>query len=74
MKAIKACLPALATLIQHSDKEVLADTCWALSYITDGANNQIQEVVDMPGIHFMIFINAFDFFESICIISNGQAS
>ncbi|KAI8792170.1 importin subunit alpha-1-like [Biomphalaria glabrata] len=50
MKAIKACLPALATLIQHSDREVLADTCWAFSYITDGANNQIQEVVDMPGV------------------------
>lgn len=50
MKAIKACLPALASLIQHSDKEVLADTCWAFSYITDGANNQIQEVVDMQGV------------------------
>ncbi|KAH9490909.1 Importin subunit alpha-1 [Bulinus truncatus] len=50
MKAIKACLPALTTLIQHSDREVLADTCWAFSYITDGANNQIQEVVDMPGV------------------------
>ncbi|GFO03692.1 importin subunit alpha [Plakobranchus ocellatus] len=50
MKAIKACLPALSALVQHTDKEVLADTCWALSYITDGANNQIQEVVDLPGV------------------------
>ncbi|GFR97834.1 importin subunit alpha, partial [Elysia marginata] len=50
MKAIQACLPALSSLVHHSDKEVLADTCWALSYITDGANNQIQEIVDLPGI------------------------
>ncbi|CAG5131546.1 unnamed protein product [Candidula unifasciata] len=50
MKAIQACLPALRALIQHPDREVLADTCWALSYITDGANQQIQEVVDLPGV------------------------
>ncbi|BFZ25262.1 hypothetical protein BsWGS_28301 [Bradybaena similaris] len=50
MKAIQACLPALRSLIQHPDREVLADTCWALSYITDGANQQIQEVVDLPGV------------------------
>lgn len=50
MKAIKSVLPALSKLIQHTDKEVLADTCWALSYITDGANTQIQEVVDLPGV------------------------
>jgi len=50
MKAIKSVLPALSTLIQHTDKEVLADACWALSYITDGANTQIQEIVELPGV------------------------
>ncbi|XP_005106042.1 importin subunit alpha-1 [Aplysia californica] len=50
MKAIKSVLPALSALIQHADKEVLADGCWAFSYITDGANIQIQEIVDRPGV------------------------
>ncbi|BFZ09482.1 hypothetical protein BsWGS_12520 [Bradybaena similaris] len=50
MKTIKAILPALRTLIHHTDEGVLADTCWALSYVTDGTNNQIQDVVELPGV------------------------
>lgn len=44
-EAIRECLPALAQLIHHTDKEVVADACWALSYLTDGSNEQIEEVV-----------------------------
>jgi hypothetical protein len=42
---VKAALPALARLIHSQDEEVLTDACWALSYLSDGTNDKIQEVI-----------------------------
>ena len=42
----KQALPTLARLIQTSDEEVLTDACWALSYLSDGENDHIQEVIN----------------------------
>ncbi|GAB4816813.1 hypothetical protein N2152v2_003859 [Parachlorella kessleri] len=42
---VKQALPALARLIHSQDEEVLTDGCWALSYLSDGTNDKIQEVI-----------------------------
>jgi len=33
-------------LIYSTDEEVLTDACWALSYLSDGPNDRIQQVID----------------------------
>lgn len=40
--ALRELLPALNVLVHHTDTNVLVDTVWALSYLTDGGNEQIQ--------------------------------
>ena len=39
-------LPVLARLIHSSDNEVVIDASWALSYISDGSEENIQAVID----------------------------
>lgn len=46
VKTIQEILPALNVLIMHSDINILVDTVWAISYLTDGGNDQIQMVIE----------------------------
>lgn len=46
IQTIKDILPALNVLIHHTDINILVDTVWALSYLTDAGNEYIQMVID----------------------------
>lgn len=43
---IQPALPVLAKLVYMLDDEVLIDACWAISYLSDGANDKIQAVIE----------------------------
>lgn len=38
-------IPALTSLLQNDDDDVLSDSLWGLCYITDGSNEQVDAVV-----------------------------
>ena len=41
-------------LAQHDDLEVKVDACWALSFLADGPQNQIQAVIDSGIIPYLV--------------------
>ena len=43
---VRVLIPYIAQLVQVDDEQILIDAAWALSYLTDGENEQIQEVID----------------------------
>lgn len=43
---VSIALTTLAQLIFNTDEEVLTDSCWALSYLSDGPNEKIQAVIE----------------------------
>lgn len=45
-QTILPALPVLAKLVYSLDDEVLIDACWAISYLSDGANDKIQAVIE----------------------------
>ncbi|KAK2180818.1 hypothetical protein NP493_425g04036 [Ridgeia piscesae] len=54
IETIQEILPALCSLIHHTDTNILVDTVWALSYLTDGGNEQIQLVIDTGIVPYLV--------------------
>ncbi|NWR76723.1 IMA5 protein, partial [Centropus unirufus] len=46
LDAVKKMLPVLICLMKHEDRDIISDSCWAVSYLTDSSNDRIQIVVD----------------------------
>jgi len=44
---VSKCLPIVAQLLYSADEEILTDACWALSYLSDGPNENIQAVINV---------------------------
>lgn len=53
-ETIRQLLPALGYLITNEDVTILVDTVWALSYLTDAGNEQIQMVIDSHVVHNLV--------------------
>ena len=43
---VKPSLPVLSRLVFSIDDEVLTDSCWALSYLSEGSPERIQSLID----------------------------
>uniref|UniRef100_A0A665VJV5 Karyopherin alpha 1 (importin alpha 5) n=1 Tax=Echeneis naucrates TaxID=173247 RepID=A0A665VJV5_ECHNA len=51
---VSPCLSVLSWLLFVNDTDILADACWALSYLSDGPNDKIQAVIDSGVFSFWI--------------------
>ena len=56
MKYIQEILPCLKTMLDFNDLQIKADTCRALSYITDGPTEGIQYVLNVSMKRYLVIL------------------
>lgn len=45
-ETVQTVLPVLSKLLYHQDPDVVGDSCWSVSFLSDGSNQRIQAVID----------------------------
>jgi HEAT repeat protein len=54
IEQVAPCIPVLVQLLKTDDKEVLMDSSWALSYLSDGDDSRIQACVEAGAVPELI--------------------
>lgn len=53
---VSSALPVLARLINSNDRDIVADACWAISYLSDGDNVQISTVMSSGVCNQLVYL------------------
>jgi len=54
---VRRAIPTLIKVLVENDKEeIITDICWALSYLSDGAKDRIQDLLDSRLLTKMIIL------------------
>jgi len=72
---ISPAIPVLVKLLNTDDNEIIADACWAISYLSDGSNDKIQAIVDsgvIPRLIQLLGNNEFNTIQTPALRSIGN--
>uniref|UniRef100_A0A672NQ83 Importin subunit alpha n=1 Tax=Sinocyclocheilus grahami TaxID=75366 RepID=A0A672NQ83_SINGR len=71
---VSPCLSVLSWLLFVNDTDILADACWALSYLSDGPNEKIQAVIDSGVCRRLVILNCSALQSLLHLLSSPKES